>query len=362
MPTALPIPDMTGPPVSVMFAVTPSWVIPLAVAIRSLCLYSNPRRQYQLHVVHHELEEWQMKELEKAVSGYPHVSLGFSRLPEKLLRILQNRDCGRFSSLTYGRLLAPSLFPRYDRLVYLDVDVLLKGDVAELYDADLKGAPIGAVRDCAVLQSIGTGRLPGHLEYIGGMGVTSVRLYCNTGVMVMDLRQMREQKTEDRLLTLLEAHPDSFPYGDQDILNIVFHGHITPLPINWNYHFQFELHHEGLAVLISGTEFEQAPFLFESHTWKLFHLVGDYKPWLPPDMEKIYHRLYLSLWWPVARQTPAFRRELNGLYRKFTHAIRSRLRHHRWSLLVSPGRNFRKRRNKIKTLQRQLAVFDGTWS
>lgn len=352
---------MKEPAVSVMFAVTSSWLIPLAVAIRSLCLSSNPQRKYELHIVHHGLEERQMKELEKACSGYPHVSLGFSMLPEKLLRILNDRDCGRFSPLTYGRLLAASLFPKCDRLVYLDVDILLNGDVAELYEADLQGAPIGAVRDCAVLQSMGTGQLPGHLEYISGMGVTSALLYCNTGVMVMDLRKMRKEKTEARLLSLLESHPDSFPYADQDMINIVFHGRITPLPIHWNYHFQFELHHAGMAHLISGTEFEEAPPLFETRSWKLFHLVGDYKPWMLPDMEKIYHRLYLALWWPVARQTPAFRKELRGLYRKFTHALRSRLRHHQWSLLVSPGRNFRKRREKIRALQRQLAVFDGLW-
>lgn len=286
MPTISPLSGMAEPPVSVMFAVTSSWLIPLAVAIRSLCLHSDPRRNYELHIVHHGLEEEKMKELGKAVSGYPGVSLGFSLLPERLLRILRHRDCGRFSPLTYGRLLAADLFPQHDRLVYLDVDVLLKGDVAELYDADLHGAPIGAVRDCAVLQSISTGRLPGHLEYISGMGVTDPFLYCNTGVLVMDLGQMREQETEDRLLRLLEAHPGSFPYMDQDIINIVFHGRIAPLPLRWNYHFQFELHHAGMADLISGTEFEEAPALFESRSWKLFHLVGDYKPWLPPDMEK----------------------------------------------------------------------------
>lgn len=361
MPPASPLPNMEESSVSVMFAVTSSWLIPLAVAIRSLCLRSDPRRSYELHIVHHGLEERQMKELEKAVSGHPHVSMGFSTLPEKLLRVLNDRDCGRFSPLTYGRLMAADMFPRCDRLVYLDVDVLLNGDVAELYEADLQGAPIGAVRDCAVLQSMGNGRLPEHLEYISGMGVTSPHLYCNTGVMVMDLRKMREQETEDRLLRLLESHPESFPYADQDIINIVFHGRIAPLPIHWNYHFQFELHHAGMTDLISGTEFEKAPSLFEARSWKLFHLVGDYKPWLPPDMEKTYHRLYLALWWPVARQTPAFRRELRGLYRNFTHALRSRLRHHQWSLLVSPGRKFRKRRDKIKALQRRLAVFDGLW-
>lgn len=356
MPTISPLSGMAEPPVSVMFAVTSSWLIPLAVAIRSLCVHSDPRRNYELHIVHHGLEEEQMKELGKAVS---------------LAGVLQASGEAASHSAAQGlRTVLPSHIwtpagrrpvPRHDRVVYLDVDVLLNGDVAELYDADLHGAPIGAVRDCAVLQSISTGRLPDHLEYISGMGVTNPRLYCNTGVMVMDLVQMREQETEDRLLRLLEAHPDSFPYVDQDIINIVFHGRIAPLPLRWNYHFQFELHHAGMADLISGTEFEEAPALFESRSWKLFHLVGDYKPWLPPDMEKIYHRLYLALWWPLARQTPAFRRELRALYRQFTRAFRSRLRHHQWSLPVSPGRNFRKRREKIKTLQRQLAVFDGSW-
>lgn len=238
-------------------------------------------------------------------------------------------------------------------MVYLDVDVLLNGDVAELYDADLHGAPIGAVRDCAVLQSISTGRLPDHLEYISCMGVTNPRLYCNTGVMVMDLVQMREQETEDRLLRLLEAHPDSFPYVDQDIINIVFHGRIAPLPLRWNYHFQFELHHAGMADLISGTEFEEAPALFESRSWKLFHLVGDYKPWLPPDMEKIYHRLYLALCGPL----PGKLRLSAGSCAPCTGNSRAPsvpgCATTNGSLPVSPGRNFRKRREKIKTLQRQ---------
>lgn len=42
MPTISPLSGMAEPPVSVMFAVTSSWLIPLAVAIRSLCVHSDP--------------------------------------------------------------------------------------------------------------------------------------------------------------------------------------------------------------------------------------------------------------------------------------------------------------------------------
>ena len=43
MPTISPLSGMAEPPVSVMFAVTSSWLIPLAVAIRSLCVHSPIR-------------------------------------------------------------------------------------------------------------------------------------------------------------------------------------------------------------------------------------------------------------------------------------------------------------------------------
>ena len=161
-----------------MFAVTSSWLVPLAVTLYSLCLHSNPRRLYEIQIVHDGLRASEMKELHKAISGHPHISIHFATLPEKLFQSLQNRDCGRFSSLSYVRLLAAGLFPQYDRLLYLDADILLNGDVAELYDTELQGKPIAAVRDCAALQSICTGRLAPHLECLAGTGVTFPLLYC----------------------------------------------------------------------------------------------------------------------------------------------------------------------------------------
>ena len=246
MPTSSSPCQKKGHPVPIMFAVTSSWLVPLAVTLYSLCLHSNPRRLYEIQIVHDGLRASEMKELHKAISGHPHISIHFATLPEKLFQSLQNRDCGRFSSLSYVRLLAAGLFPQYDRLLYLDADILLNGDVAELYDTELQGKPIAAVRDCAVLQSICTGRLAPHLECVAGTGVTFPLLYCNTGVMVMDLRQMRQKDMENTLFRILRSRPDSFPYGDQDILNIAFHGSMMPLPVEWNYHFQFELHHKGM--------------------------------------------------------------------------------------------------------------------
>ena len=134
-----------------------------------------------------------MKELHKAISGHPPYINSFCHAPGKTVPIPPEQGL--------RPIFLPVLRPpsgcrpvsQYDRLLYLDADILLNGDVAELYDTELQGKPIAAVRDCAALQSICTGRLAPHLECLAGTGVTFPLLYCNTGVMVMDLRQMRQK-------------------------------------------------------------------------------------------------------------------------------------------------------------------------
>lgn len=193
------------PAIDVMFAVTSAWTVCLAVTLHSLARHSNPERNYRLWVVHDGLEEENMQELDKAVSGYPNAALQFMTIPGKLEQMLRRRDVKRFSALAYARLLAPSLFPRHSRIVYLDADTVLYADVAELYDTDLCGAAVGAVRDTAVLSSLVAGYPRRQLRKLQPLGLHDPFHYFNSGVLVLDLDRMREEDAEVRLL--LEAFP-----------------------------------------------------------------------------------------------------------------------------------------------------------
>lgn len=347
-----------APPVAVMFAITSAWTLCLAVTLHSLARHSNPERSYELWVVHDGLEEEHMQGLRNAVSGYSNVVLRFMTIPGKLEQMLHDRDVQRFSTLAYARLLAPSLFSRHSRIVYLDADTVLYADAAELYDSDLHGAPLGAVRDTAVLSSLVAGYPRRQLRKLQPLGLHDPFHYFNSGVLVLDLDRMREEDAEMRLIRFIEERNEALDHPDQDALNIVFHRQIFPLPIEWNYHFQFELEKEGLQEATANTEFAGVSDMHAARSWKLFHMIGAKKPWLFPEKSEEYI-MSASVWWKPAMETAALQPHLSQLLAEFTQWTRRQLRHNQWHLPFSFGKSFRKRRARINLLKRLLSAFEG---
>lgn len=346
-----------APPVAVMFAITPAWTVCLAVTLHSLARHSNPERNYELWVVHDGLEGEHMQELRNAVSGYSNVILQFMTIPGKLEQMLHDRDVQRFSTLAYARLLAPSLFPRHARIVYLDADTVLYADAAELYDADLHGIPLGAIRDTAVLSSLVAGYPRRQLRKLQSLGLHDPFHYFNSGVLVLDLDRMREEDAEIRLIRFIEEHNEALDHPDQDALNIVFHRQIFPLPIEWNYHFQFELGKNGLQEATANTEFSGVSDMYATCSWKLFHMIGSKKPWLFPEKSEEY-LMSASVWWKSAMETTALQPNLSQLLEEFKQWTRRQLRHNQWHLPFSVGKSFRKRRARINLLKRLLCAFE----
>ena len=167
---------MTAPPVPaspeksripVMFSATGGWGLPLGVAIHTLCLHAGSGRFYDIHIVHDGMDARIIQGLNRVAAPFTQVSLSFLQLPEEFRQLFQNGNKDRYSPLAYARLMAGSLFPQYGRIVYLDADVLLAGDVAELYFSDLRGASVAAAGDGLALWSIEKGTMHPHLEYMG---------------------------------------------------------------------------------------------------------------------------------------------------------------------------------------------------
>ncbi|UOQ76166.1 glycosyltransferase family 8 protein [Hymenobacter sp. 5516J-16] len=123
----------------------------------------------------------------------------------------------------YYRLFFPRLVPQdIKHLLYLDIDMLVIGSLAEMYQTDLGDTAVGAVMEAEV---------PLRAE----IGMRSLEDYFNSGMLLMNLPQWREQQISEQAIEVIVRTPkDVLLYHDQDALNVVFQGSWHRLDSRYN--------------------------------------------------------------------------------------------------------------------------------
>ena len=126
------------------------------------------------------------------------------------------KDGPNYSShWTYMALMRVALskeFPKLDRVLSLDNDTIIKGDVSELWDLDLTDYYFAGAREPAKC--------------------TDELLYCNFGVVMLNLEKMRKDKMDTKVIRELNKTARHFP--EQDTMSIMCKDHILEIPPKWN--------------------------------------------------------------------------------------------------------------------------------
>jgi glycosyltransferase involved in cell wall biosynthesis len=143
--------------------------------------------------------------------------------PERSFESLHKPKEGGFAAATPAALLKfalPELLPHYDRVLYLDGDLIVRDDLSELFFSDIGGCVAGVISDSSQI-------------YFKHDGVRKVGNYFNSGVMLLDLQEMRRLNATELLIKAKKEHCDG-SLLDQNAFNIVFNGRVKYLPIKYN--------------------------------------------------------------------------------------------------------------------------------
>jgi lipopolysaccharide biosynthesis glycosyltransferase len=162
------------------------------------------------------------------------------------------------------------------RVIYIDADTIVLGDVRELWGVDLGDCAIGAVRDC--YQDAAEFAARWTLPHDG-------QHYFNAGVQVIDLERVRRERLFSKALNFVVANDEKLLFGDQDALNFVFWGRWAPLDPAWNV----QRYLSPAEIATSG--------------WRragpgLVHFIGTHKPW----MANVWHP-WAWLYWENIKRT-----------------------------------------------------------
>ena len=210
-----------------------------------LALASNERYFPGLYcavasALRHTTREVDLKVLDGGLS--PESRSALSRLIERFGRIVRLQfvavDDSIFQEATLGpakshmaycRTLLPCLLD-VPRLIYLDCDLLVFRDLSELFDLELPSdKSLAAVPDPETLTLSDDSR-----TLASAMNLPVSGRYFNSGVMLLDLNELREQNFTEKSLEFFKNWKGHYRFWDQSAINFLLHDRIAGLPEYWN--------------------------------------------------------------------------------------------------------------------------------
>lgn len=277
-----------NPVINVCFIADNDYVLPTSAAITSLCHNSDREYRYNVYVVMPEKSSYGAKRyLSENAFGYDNVTVKVVETPLSGLETLHRGGNTQYLAATTAALLKfrlANLFPELDKILYLDGDVIVRDDLIALYGYELGNNYVAAVRD-----------LPQVLYDKQQLGAEiSGRDYFNSGVMLLNLKKMRDEDAESRLIETKKSYADQ-SLMDQNILNIVFNGAVLQLPFVYNACYINLVESRGRYDIgklnkLYGTSYKDVYGILPDI--KIMHFSSKLKPWYFYDVPLADEWLY----------------------------------------------------------------------
>lgn len=260
--------------VPVVFITDKNYIIATATAIQSLIDKKNEDTKYEVNIITNKVNKKDIELFKKLSSENVTINI----IEYNGEDVDKYDKYGNVKYITGTDLLKFNIidiFPNYDKVLYLDDDILINGDLSELFGTDLKNTYAGVVRGIDAELDI-SWRKSHENDNL------NVEKYFNAGVMLLNLKKMRENNiTTSKLYEIEIENKKDFINTDQDVFNYIFKENITWLPPKYNT--MSYIIRDGLfkVQLINDLYYQNYKSLEElKNDAIIFHFAGGKKPWL----------------------------------------------------------------------------------
>lgn len=200
-------------------ALDSNYIYPLCVMFNSLAK-TNAGNSFDIYVAYSSLTEEDFAKMEHALGD----------LDARIHRVFVDDDMfsgapvlSRLSKATYYRLLIGEILPAdVDRLLYLDPDIVINGDLTPMYNLDLRGKVLA-----------GATHLTDFEQWVNHHRLRVKRkrrsCYINAGVLLIDLDLWRKNVTLKIILDYIQKWHSYLLLADQDVINVLFADKLLPI-------------------------------------------------------------------------------------------------------------------------------------
>ena len=282
-------------PVGLCFVSDDGYACQTAVMIRSIIDHADPDRKYDINILYSSMDDTNRSNL-ISLSDDEKISIRCHDISSMVSDSRFYTD-SRYTNTTYRqevyyRLLIPSLMPGYDKVLYLDGDMVALTDIRPLLDMDISGHLIAATRDYCGIAAVFDPDSDRRAYRESILGDHDPEGYVISCLILFNIREFNREHTCDEIMKLSQSR--QWQQHDQDVINVLCKDRIMIIDPRWAY---FEERDYTSRFLPSGLREEYENAFDDPY---IIHFAADRKPWMNKCSR--FNRSF----WDTASRTPFF--------------------------------------------------------
>lgn len=266
---------MNNEVIPIVLSSSESFMPHCAAAMASILYNISDNYTVNFYILSYDITEISKKFLSKLTS-IRKCTIDYPTFAEEMLDIFDGIKLpSHVSKMTYARILIPDILPHVDKAIFVDSDMIVRGDISQLYEKNMGNNVFAAVEDFNWVNI--SNRLWGTKQY-----------YYNAGLLLINCSKLREIDYLNIIKRQVAINRDKYQICDQDLINDAFRGKIYRLSVTWNfYHGVFSKRFRCY------TPDDMEEFKRIETNPNVVHYVGPEKPWLP-SVRHAYEKDYFK--------------------------------------------------------------------
>lgn len=276
-------------PIVLVCAADDNYSMPLAATLHSAIVNLKGERNIALFIIDGGISRTNKR---KILQSIPSQRVSLNWLQPKKTRFKNMQISQSITIASYYRILIPDLLPNsFTKAIYLDSDLIVKGNLDKLWDIDIQDNYLLAVPDMGAPYVSS----PRGLMNYQMLGIPADSKYFNGGVLVMNLQKWREDSISQTVFEYLEQNKEYVRWHDQDGLNAILAGKWGELDPRWNQ----------LAYIFKYSSWQDSDFSEDVYNNLIqdpyiVHFSTREKPWKPncnhPEKKLFFQHLDMAIW------------------------------------------------------------------
>jgi len=235
-------------PITIVVASDNHFAVLIAALLKSIDLNHKTDEHINFYIIEDNISAESKSQLEKIVNP-ERLSIKWVKSREIVPHnVFFPVDSSSFPISIFFRLFAPYIIDdTLEKLIYLDVDIIVQDDISTLWNIPLNEHTIGAVQDYSKTVDCEWAGIPNYAE----LGLTPDTKYFNSGVLLINPKKWREEDITNKVIAILIKYKKYVRMADQYGLNVVFANKWLELDAKWNW---FALYKDEAPSLIHFVE------------------------------------------------------------------------------------------------------------